>query len=114
MISIKTIKLIVLHFPPELVAQFSLVRQASVAMGLPPIEVKGFEADDLIATYCVEAKTIGMPIMIVSSDKDLMQLIAPGIGMYDPVRSRKISLSDVEKKFGGDSRQNCRCSIFGR
>nr|MDP9196456.1 DNA polymerase I [Pseudomonadota bacterium] len=86
--------------PPELVPQFSLIREATEAFSLPAIEQEGFEADDLIATYARQARDRGMQVMIVSSDKDLMQLIGPGISLLDPIRYKPIGPAEVLEKFG--------------
>ena len=91
------------HRPPppeDLVPQFPLIRDATRAFGLPCIEMEGYEADDLIATYADQAAADGATVTIVSSDKDLMQLIAPGIGMVDPMKNVEIGPEEVEKKFG--------------
>jgi DNA polymerase-1 len=88
--------------PSDLVPQFPLMRDAVRAFGLVPIEEKGYEADDLIATYAREALEKGADVTIVAGDKDLMQLIRPGITMYDPMpgRERRIGPKEVEEKFG--------------
>ncbi len=86
--------------PPELVPQFALIRQATEALGFRVIEAPGFEADDLIATYCHSARQRQWPVTIISSDKDLMQLIAPGVNMLDPIRQRLIGRAEVIEKFG--------------
>ncbi|HUI18046.1 MAG TPA: DNA polymerase I, partial [Alphaproteobacteria bacterium] len=70
--------------PEELIPQFPLVREAARAFNLPAIEQAGFEADDLIATYARLAREAGAKVTIVSSDKDLMQLVKDGIEMLDP------------------------------
>ena len=69
--------------PAELIPQFGLMREAVRAFGLIPIEQAGFEADDIIATYAVQAADNGAEVLIVSSDKDLMQMVRPGVTMYD-------------------------------
>ena len=69
--------------PPELVPQFPLMREAVKAFGLIPIEEPGFEADDLIATYSCRASEAGAQTLIVSADKDLMQLVHDGVTFYD-------------------------------
>ena len=69
--------------PADLVPQFPLVRDATRAFGVPAIELEGYEADDIIATYALQANEAGAEVTIVSSDKDLMQLVQPGIVMYD-------------------------------
>src|SRR5271157_2556622 len=70
--------------PEDLIPQFPLMRAAVRAFGLVPIEQDRFEADDLIATYARQARERGADVLIISADKDLMQLIEPGVAMYDP------------------------------
>ena len=70
--------------PEDLIPQFPLMRAAVRAFGLTPIEQDVYEADDLIATYATQARVKGADVLIVSADKDLMQLIGPGVKMYDP------------------------------
>jgi len=86
--------------PPELVPQFALVRTATEALGVAQLEAPGFEADDLIATYAAHFVATGGEVTIVSSDKDLMQLIRPGIGMMDPIKQKPIGAAEVLEKFG--------------
>ena len=86
--------------PEELVPQFALVRDATDALSLPQVEVPGFEADDLIATYATMAEAAGLETVIVSSDKDLMQLVRGGVTMLDPMKQRRISDPEVEERFG--------------
>ncbi|HVR67156.1 MAG TPA: DNA polymerase I [Verrucomicrobiae bacterium] len=86
--------------PPELIPQFALIREATQAFNMPAIEMRGFEADDLIATYARHAVEGGAEVTIVSSDKDLMQLIRPGIRMFDPMKNKSIGPVEVEEKFG--------------
>jgi DNA polymerase-1 len=70
--------------PPDLIPQFPLMRAAVTAFGLVPVEQDVYEADDLIATYAKQAREAGADVTIISADKDLMQLIRPGVTMYDP------------------------------
>ena len=86
--------------PKELVPQFQLVRDAARAFGLPVIDVEGFEADDLIAAYAKQARAAGEPVTIVSSDKDLMQLVGDGVTMWDPMKQKPIGRAEVIEKFG--------------
>ncbi len=86
--------------PEDLVPQFALVREATKAMALPCIEQEGFEADDIIASYAVAGEKAGMEVTIVSSDKDLMQLITDNIRMWEPMKQRAISYEQVKEKFG--------------
>ena len=86
--------------PEELIPQFGLIREATRAFNLPSIEMKGYEADDLIATYAREAKEAGVKVTIVSSDKDLMQLVEPGIELLDPMKNIAIGEEQVLAKFG--------------
>ncbi|MBL29459.1 MAG: DNA polymerase I [Rhodospirillaceae bacterium] len=91
------------HRPPppeELVPQFPLIREATRAFGLPSIEIDGFEADDLIAAYAKAARARGDQVTIVSSDKDLMQLVGDGVSMLDPIKMRTIGMEEVREKFG--------------
>jgi DNA polymerase-1 len=86
--------------PDDLIPQFSLIRDATRAFGLPQAEMEGYEADDLIATYARQAADAGHRVTIVSSDKDLMQLIDENISMLDPMKGTPISYPEVEKRFG--------------
>jgi DNA polymerase-1 len=91
------------HRPPppdELIPQFELVREATRAMNVPAIDMEGFEADDLIATYAKQAATDGAAVTIVSSDKDLMQLVDDNITMFDPMKNKIIGPEEVFEKFG--------------
>jgi DNA polymerase-1 len=83
--------------PPELIPQFSLIRKACEAFNIPSIEKEGYEADDLIATY---AHSQEGEVTIVSSDKDLMQLVGEGVRMLDPIKNRMIGIEEVREKFG--------------
>jgi DNA polymerase-1 len=86
--------------PEELVPQFALVRQATAAFGVPAIELADWEADDLIASYARAATEAGGRAIIISSDKDLMQLLRPGVEMQDPIKQKAIGLPEVMEKFG--------------
>lgn len=86
--------------PEELVPQFALVREATQAFNLDCIELAGFEADDLIATYTKEAINEGAEVTIVSSDKDLMQLVTDRVTMFDSFKNRRIGPEQVQDKFG--------------
>ncbi|MGI2032987.1 DNA polymerase I [Rhizobium panacihumi] len=86
--------------PEELVPQFGLIRQATRAFNLPCIETEGFEADDIIATYARQAEATGADVTIVSSDKDLMQLVTPMVHMYDSMKDKQIGLPEVVEKWG--------------
>jgi DNA polymerase-1 len=91
------------HRPPapdDLIPQFALIRDAVRAFDLPCLEQIGFEADDLIATYAREASSRGATATIVSSDKDLMQLVDDRITMYDTMKDRRIGIAEVIEKFG--------------
>ena len=86
--------------PEDLIPQFQLIREACTAFNVPTIEAEGFEADDLIATYAHHARKEGYEVCIISSDKDLMQLVSPGISMLDPIKNRNIGEVEVFEKFG--------------
>jgi len=86
--------------PEELIPQFALVREATKALGVASVEMEGFEADDLIATYTRQARDAGAEVTIVSSDKDLMQLVGDGVTMLDAMKNREIGADEVAEKFG--------------
>jgi DNA polymerase-1 len=91
------------HRPPapdDLIPQFALIREAVRAFDLPCLEQAGFEADDLIATYVRQACERGATATIVSSDKDLMQLVTDCVTMYDTMKDRRIGVAEVIEKFG--------------
>jgi DNA polymerase I len=91
------------HRPPapdDLIPQFPLIREAVRAFDLPCLEQVGFEADDLIATYAREAGELGATTTIVSSDKDLMQLVTDKVTMFDTMKDRRIGIAEVIEKFG--------------
>jgi DNA polymerase-1 len=86
--------------PPELIPQFPLVREATRAFNVPAIELDQYEADDLIASYAKAAAAQGDRVIIVSSDKDLMQLVSENVTMLDPIKNRPIGPAEVFEKFG--------------
>src|SRR4249920_409490 len=86
--------------PEDLIPQFPLIREAAKAFNVTVCELDGYEADDLIATYARLAVEAGGTCTIVSSDKDLMQLIRPGVEMMDPIKKTKIGPEAVMEKFG--------------
>lgn len=91
------------HRPPapdDLIPQFGLIREAVRAFDLPCLEQIGYEADDLIATYVREACERGATATIVSSDKDLMQLVTDCVVMYDTMKDRRLGVAEVIEKFG--------------
>ena len=96
--------------PEDLVPQFPLMRAAVRAFGLAPVEQDRYEADDLIATYACEARKRCADVLIVSADKDLMQLIGPGVAMYDPASGEAGTKgAREERKIGPDE----VCAYFG-
>jgi DNA polymerase I len=87
--------------PDDLVPQFALIREACEALAIPKVEAPTFEADDLIATYAREAAEAGAKVTIVSSDKDMMQLVQDDrVVMWDPIKERPIGPGEVAEKFG--------------
>jgi DNA polymerase-1 len=91
------------HRPPtpeDLIPQFSLIKESCGAFGVSSIEMEGFEADDLIATLAQNAVTAGKQVIVVSSDKDLMQLVNDNISLLDPIKNKAIHYEDVLEKFG--------------
>ncbi len=91
------------HRPPppeDLVPQFPLVREATRAFGVPSLELPGYEADDIIAAYACKVRDMGGEVVIVSSDKDLMQLVGDRVFMLDTMKNVKIGIEQVAEKFG--------------
>ncbi|MDB5663136.1 MAG: polymerase [Sphingomonas bacterium] len=91
------------HRPPppaDLVPQFPVIRTATRAFSVPCIEEEGLEADDIIACYSKAALAAGWKVTIVSSDKDLMQLVEPGLDLLDTMNNRRIGRDEVIEKFG--------------
>ena len=92
------------HRPPapeELVPQFAIIRDAVRAFNVPCIEREGFEADDLIATYARLGREQGVEeVVVISADKDLMQLVRPGVRMRDPMKNKDIGPDEVKERFG--------------
>ena len=91
------------HRPPapdDLIPQFKIIREAVEAFNLPSIQLEGYEADDIIATYAKRAEAQGDRVTIVSSDKDLMQLVSDKIDMFDSMKNRFIGAEEVAEKFG--------------
>ena len=86
--------------PEDLIPQFGLIRRLTEAFNVPAVEQEGYEADDLIATYARQAREAGATVHIVSSDKDLMQLVDEHTSLYDAMKDRDMGLDEVEKKFG--------------
>ena len=86
--------------PDDLIPQFDLIKKCVKAFNIPQLEIEGYEADDIIATYSVEASKINLPSLIVSSDKDLMQLVNRKVQMLDPIKNKHIGINEVVEKFG--------------
>ena len=86
--------------PDDLIPQFALVREATRAFNVACIEMENYEADDLIATYARQAREKGAQVTIVSSDKDLMQLVGDGVALFDAMKDRMIGPDAVAEKFG--------------
>jgi DNA polymerase-1 len=88
------------ELPEDLRPQFPLTRDATRAFNIACIETEGYEADDIIATLARQATEAGGDVTIISSDKDLMQLVGPGVMMFDPMKTRAIGPDEVFEKFG--------------
>jgi DNA polymerase-1 len=86
--------------PEDLRPQFPLTRDATRAFNVACIELAGYEADDIIATLAKQAREAGGTVTILSSDKDLMQLMGPSVDMHDPMKNKRLGLDDVMEKFG--------------
>ncbi len=88
------------EMPEDLRPQIPLTREATRAFNIACLEQEGFEADDIIATLACKARDAGGRVTIISSDKDLMQLVGGGIEMFDAMKNRRIGVEEVEEKFG--------------
>ena len=86
--------------PEDLIPQFEIIRECVDAFNIPQLEIEGYEADAIIATYCKLAEKQKIDSIIVSSDKDLMQLVTKKITMFDPMKNKKIGIDQVIEKFG--------------
>jgi DNA polymerase I len=86
--------------PEDLIPQFEIIRECVDAFNIPQLEIEGYEADDIIATYCKLAEKQKIDSIVVSSDKDLMQLVTKQITMLDPMKNKKIGIEQVIEKFG--------------
>ena len=86
--------------PEDLAPQFEYIRKSVKAFNLPSIELLNYEADDLIATYAKQISKLGARVTVISSDKDLMQLVSKDIRLYDPMKSKVIGEKEVIEKFG--------------
>ena len=86
--------------PEDLIPQFEIIRECVNAFNIPQVEIDGFEADDIIATYCEQSQNKKIESIIVSSDKDLMQLVNEHVTMLDPMKNKKIGIEQVIDKFG--------------
>jgi DNA polymerase-1 len=86
--------------PDDLAPQFEYIRKSVAAFNLPSIELLNYEADDLIATYAKKITNAGAKVTVISSDKDLMQLVSDKIRLYDPMKSKVIGEKEVIEKFG--------------
>ena len=91
--------------PEDLAPQFEYIRKAVKAFNLPSVEQINYEADDLIATYARQIINLGAKVTIISSDKDLMQLVSKNIRLFDPMKSKVIGEKEVEEKFGVKPKQ---------
>ena len=89
--------------PDDLAPQFEYIRKSVLAFNLPSVELKNYEADDLIATYAEQILKKGAKVTIVSSDKDLMQLYRKNVRIFDPMKNKFITEEDILSKFGVDS-----------
>jgi DNA polymerase-1 len=91
--------------PPDLKQQMLRVREVVEAWGMSPIEAPGFEADDIIATLVARARDEGLRVVIVSADKDLLQLVGPDVVMYDTMRDKVFGAEETREKLGVDPGQ---------
>ena len=88
------------EIPEDLIPQFAIIRQALDALNINYLDMEGFEADDLIATYAEQGLSKGYEVTVISADKDLMQLIRPDVEFFDPMKDKFFTPEDVKEKFG--------------
>src|SRR6185295_8045053 len=86
--------------PPDLIAQIPYVKKVCQILGVPALELAGFEADDIIATLAERARKAGFQVVVVATDKDLLQLVREGVLIYHPVRDEFLDSEGVERVFG--------------
>ncbi len=89
--------------PEEMISQIGLIKEALSAYHIPALEAQGYEADDLIASVCAKAKANGLDVLIISSDKDLLQLVEPGVSVFDPKKDKEgfvYTEEEVKARFG--------------
>ena len=86
--------------PEDLIPQFKIIKESVKAFGIQSIELKGFEADDIIATYAIQASKKNWKVSIVSSDKDLMQIVSKDINLIDTMKNKTLGPEQVYEKFG--------------
>ena len=86
--------------PDDLAPQFEYIRKSVEAFNLPSVELINYEADDLIATYAKKITKLGAKVTVISSDKDLMQLVSSKVRLFDPMKSKVIGEKEVIEKFG--------------
>ena len=86
--------------PDDLAPQFEYIRKSVTAFNLPSVELINYEADDLIATYAKKITDLGAKVTVISSDKDLMQLVSSKVRLFDPMKSKEIGEKEVIEKFG--------------
>lgn len=91
--------------PPDLSMQFELIRRVAAVLDVPILEEPGWEADDVIATLVKRARAAGMATQIVTSDKDFLQLLAPDVSIYDPVKDSPIDAALALERFGVEPSQ---------
>ncbi len=86
--------------PDDLVSQFSLIREVARAFRLPIVEVRGWEADDVIATLAERAAAENLPVEVLTSDKDFIQLLRPGVAIFDPMKNQDVTEESVRARYG--------------
>ena len=100
--------------PEDLIPQFEIIRECVDAFNIPSGLFEGYEADDIIATYCELSNKEKIQSIIVSSDKDLMQLVNENVTMLDPMKNKKIGIDQVVEKFGPQIREGNSNTSFNR
>ncbi|NBD09579.1 DNA polymerase I [Corallococcus silvisoli] len=86
--------------PEDLTPQFPLIRKVGDVLNLPSLDAEGWEADDVIGTLALQAKAAGFQVLVVTSDKDFMQIVDEDITLFDPAKNKRIAIADVQEKLG--------------
>ena len=98
------------ELPPTLAPQFPYLYRVVKALQLVVLQKEGFEADDIIASVAAQMETVRVDTVVVTGDKDLMQIVAPHVTLWDTMRDKRVGVQEVRERFGGGARAGSRCA----